>query len=88
MPRENVERQVEQAVARLGQQAPIRAPNCRLTDANLVLEAGVSRATVYRCAAAMDAWRALKEEALRLALRQARRGRGEGRGSARARRRC
>lgn len=68
MPREPVERRVQEAVLRLSDGTPTRAPDTRLTDENLVIEAGVSRATVYRCRHAMDEWRRVKEASLRSAL--------------------
>lgn len=45
---------VRAAVQRILDGDPLRAPNCDLLDANLVLEAGVSRATLYRCEGTHD----------------------------------
>src|SRR5436305_170246 len=56
-----------EAIQRLVSGQPIRAENCMLVDLNLAIEAGVSRATMYRSEAMQD-WRKAKESAVRRAI--------------------
>lgn len=60
---------VRAAVQRILDGDPLRAPNCDLLDVNLVLEAGVSRATLYRCEEPMITWRLAKEAAAAEAIK-------------------
>ena len=56
------------AIARLEAGAPLRAPDAMLLDRNLVVESGVSRATLARSDRVMEDWRALKERSVLKAL--------------------
>jgi phytoene dehydrogenase-like protein len=55
-------------MARLEAETPSRAPDAMLLDRNLVIESGVSRATLARSDVVMSAWRSTKERAVVSAL--------------------
>lgn len=58
------------AIERLGTGTQLIAPDAMLTDVNLAIEAGVSRATLARSDAIMTAWRQRKHESAKLAAVQ------------------
>lgn len=57
-----------EAMARLEAGTPSRAPDAMLLDRNLVIESGVSRATLGRSDVVMSAWRSTKERSVVSAL--------------------
>lgn len=69
MPKSINEEEATAAIRRIVNQSAEKAPDNRLVDANLLIESGLSKATLYRCAA-MELWRAEKEEAVRAAIRR------------------
>lgn len=62
------EEAVLSAIDRLVVGEPTKATDARLIDRNLIAEAGLSKATFYRCTSAQTCWRAVKEASVRAAI--------------------
>lgn len=65
---EDKERLMIEAIQRLVNRSQQKAADDLLVDRNLVIESGVSKATLYRCPTVMDLWREAKEKAVWAAI--------------------